>query len=124
LNARIDETENNSTTKNISDLYRDISDFKKGYQPTTNILKDEKGNLVTDIHSILARWGNYFAQLLNVHGFNDVRQMEIHTAEPLVLEPNAFEFEMATDKLKTHITRKLGHSHCGRNLGCGCLRIG
>jgi hypothetical protein len=28
---------------------------KKGYHPRTNIAKDEKGGLVTDIHSILAR---------------------------------------------------------------------
>jgi hypothetical protein len=61
LNARIDETENNSTTRNISDLYRGISDFKKGYQPRTNTLKDDKVDLLTDIYSILARWGNYFA---------------------------------------------------------------
>jgi hypothetical protein len=33
---------------------------------------------------------------------SDVRQTEIHTAEPLVPEPNAFEVEMATEKLKTH----------------------
>jgi hypothetical protein len=29
-------------------LYRDISDFKKGYQPRTNIVNDEKGDLVAD----------------------------------------------------------------------------
>ena len=33
---------------------------------------------------------------------NDVRQTEIHKAEPLVPEPSAFEFEMAIEKLKTH----------------------
>jgi hypothetical protein len=51
---------------------------------------------------------NYFSQLLNVHGVNDVRQTEIHTAEPLVPEPSAFEVEMAMaiEKLKrTQITR-------------------
>jgi len=37
-----------------------------GYQPRTNIVKDEKGDLDTDSHSILARWRNYFSQLLNV----------------------------------------------------------
>ena len=67
------------------DLYRGISDFKKGYQPRTNIVKMEKGDLVANSHSILARWRNYFFQLLNVHGAKDVRQAEIHTAEPLVL---------------------------------------
>jgi hypothetical protein len=37
---------------------------------------------------------------LNVHEVNDVRQTEIHTAEPPVPEPRAFEFEMAIEKLK------------------------
>jgi hypothetical protein len=32
---------------------------------------------------------------LNVNGINDARQTEIHTAEPLVPEPGAFEVEMA-----------------------------
>jgi hypothetical protein len=67
-------------------LYRGISDFKKGYRPRTNIAKDDKGDLVTDCHSILTRWRNYFSQLLKVHGNSNVRQTEIHTAEPLVPE--------------------------------------
>jgi len=46
--------------------------------------------------------GNYFSQLLNVHGVNDDRQTQIHTAEPLVAEPSAFEVEMAIEKLKRH----------------------
>jgi hypothetical protein len=41
-----DEVETNINTKNIRDLYRGINDFKKGYQPRTNIVKDENGNLV------------------------------------------------------------------------------
>ena len=36
---------------------------------------------------------------MNVHGVNDVRQTEIHTAEPLVPEPTAFEVGMAVEKL-------------------------
>ena len=40
--------------------------------------------MVADSHSTLARWKNHFSQLLNVHGVNDVRQTDIHTAEPLV----------------------------------------
>jgi hypothetical protein len=50
-----------------------------------------------DSHSILVRWRNLFSQLLTVHGVNDVRQTEIHTAEPLVPELSAFEFEMAIE---------------------------
>jgi len=50
----------------------------------------------------MARWRNSFSLLLNVHGVNDVRQAEIHTAEPLVPEPSAFEVELAVEKLKSH----------------------
>ena len=39
---------------------------------------------------------------MNVHGAKDVRQEEIHTAEPLVPEPSAFEVELAIEKLKNH----------------------
>ena len=53
-------------------------------------------------HSILARWRNHFCQLLNVHGVNDVRQSLIHTAEPLVTEPSAFEFDLSIELLKSH----------------------
>jgi hypothetical protein len=76
-------------------LYRGTKDFKKVYQPRTNIEEDEKGDFVTDLHAILARWRNHFSQLLNVRGVNDVSQTEIHTVEPLVPELSAFDVEMA-----------------------------
>jgi hypothetical protein len=37
-----------------------------------------------------------------VHGLNDARQTEIHTAQPLVPQPSAFEFEVAIEKLIGH----------------------
>jgi mannose/fructose/N-acetylgalactosamine-specific phosphotransferase system component IIB len=37
-----------------------------------------------------------------VHGINDVRQTDIHTAEPVVLELSAFKIEEAIEKLKRH----------------------
>jgi len=89
LRDKIEELETNSKIQNIRDLYMGINDFKKGYQPRCNIMKDEKGDLVADCNSIVARWRNYFSQLFNVHGVKDVRQAEIHTAEPLVTEPSA-----------------------------------
>jgi hypothetical protein len=50
-------------------------------------------------------WQNHFSQLFSVHGVNDLRQTEIHTAQPVVLELSAFEFEMAIEKIKSHITK-------------------
>jgi len=61
--------------------------------------------LVTDFHSILARWRNYFSQLFNVHGVSNVRHTEIHTAEPLVPEPSVFEVEIPIEKPKGDISR-------------------
>jgi hypothetical protein len=35
-----------------------------------------------------------------VHNISDVRQIEVHMAEPLVPGPNRFEVEIAIEKLK------------------------
>jgi len=67
-----------------------------------NIVKNEKGDLIANSHSIVARWKNYFSQLFNVHGINDVGKAEIHTAEPLVSEPSVSDVELAIYKLKSH----------------------
>ena len=58
--------------------------------------------MVTVSHSILARCRNHTSQLLKGHGVNDVRQTDKQSAEPLVSELGAFEFEMAFEKLKRH----------------------
>jgi sugar lactone lactonase YvrE len=58
------------------------------------IVKNEKGDMVTDCHSILAMWRNHFPQLLYVYWVN-VRHTEIHKVEPQAHEPSAFEVEMA-----------------------------
>jgi hypothetical protein len=83
-------------------LYKVIVGLQKGYQPRTNIVKHDKADLVIDCHTILAGWKNHFCHLWNVHGVNDVRQRHIHTAEPLLHEPRAFEFEMTIEKPNGH----------------------
>jgi hypothetical protein len=64
LKVKIVELGTNSKIKNIRDMYRGINDFKKGYQPKSNIAKDEKGDLVTDCYIILARWGESFLSIV------------------------------------------------------------
>ncbi|PNF14323.1 hypothetical protein B7P43_G06024 [Cryptotermes secundus] len=91
----------NSKNMNIRDLYRGINDFKWSYQRSSNLVNDENGDLIADSH-ILSRWRNYFSQLLNVHRVSDVRLTEIHTAEPLIPDPNPFEVESAIAKLKRY----------------------
>jgi hypothetical protein len=65
-------------------------------------VKDENGDLLADSHNILNRWKNYFSQLLNVRNVSDVRQIEVHTAEPLAPGPSRLEVEIAIAKLKKY----------------------
>jgi hypothetical protein len=60
-------------------MYGSRVECDKGYQLVSNLLKDENDDLLTDSMKGLK---NYFCQLLNLHGVNDVRQTEMHTAEP------------------------------------------
>jgi hypothetical protein len=102
LKYKINDIELNGKNKNIRDLYRGITEFKKGYQPKTYQVKDERGDLLEDPQQILTRWKNYFCQLLNVKGPGSIRQTEIHTAEPFVPEPSAAEVEVAIRKMKKY----------------------
>jgi hypothetical protein len=54
LKAKMDELEINSKIKISWTCYMGIIDFKKSYRSKTNIVKDEKADLVTGSHSILA----------------------------------------------------------------------
>ena len=56
LKAKNEELQTNSKIRSIRGLYRGIIDFKNGYQPRTDIVKDEKGDLVADCHSIVVRF--------------------------------------------------------------------
>ena len=90
--------------KNVRDLCRGISDFKKGYQPRTNIINDEKGDLFIQTATVFWLGGGtiYLSSSMYVHGVSDFRHVEIHTAEPLMPEPSAFEVELSIEKLKSH----------------------
>jgi hypothetical protein len=65
-------------------------------------VKDENGDLLADPYNILNRWKNYVSQLFNVHNVSYVRQIEIHTAEPLVPGPSRLEVEIAIAKMKRY----------------------
>jgi hypothetical protein len=61
----------------------------------------EYTDLVTDCHSI---WlgGETILLVSECTGVNDVRQSEMHTAEPPVPEPNVFDFDMVIENLNGH----------------------
>lgn len=94
LKEKINELAMNSKN-NIGDLYRGINECKRGYQPRSDLVKNESDDMVADSHNTLNRLKNYFSQLLNVQRVSDVKQTEIHTVEPLVLDPSPFEVQIA-----------------------------
>jgi hypothetical protein len=65
-------------------------------------VKDENFYLLADSQNILNGWKNYYSQLLNVLNVSDVRQIEVHTAEPLVPCPSRLEVEITVAKLKKY----------------------
>jgi hypothetical protein len=56
MKNKINELAMNSKTKNIRSLYRGIIEFKKGYQPRSNLVQDENGDL-------LCRFQQHFKQV-------------------------------------------------------------
>jgi hypothetical protein len=66
LRDKINELATSSKNKNIRDLYRGTNEFKRGYHPRNNLVKDENGDLLAYSQNILNRWKKYFPQLLNV----------------------------------------------------------
>jgi hypothetical protein len=63
---------------------------------------DENGDQLASSHNILNSWKNYFSHLVNVHRVSNVKEIEIHTAEPLIPDPSLFEIEIGIEKLKTY----------------------
>jgi hypothetical protein len=90
----MNELATNSKNKNIRDPYKGTDEFKSDYQPRNNLVKDENGDLLGDSHNILNRW--------KVHTVSDVRQIEVHMAEPFVPGPSHHEVEIAIAKLKKY----------------------
>jgi hypothetical protein len=99
---KINELAMNSKNKNIRDLYRGVNEFKWGYEPRANLVKDENCDQLADSNNVVNRWKSYISQLLNVHNVSDVKQIEIHTTAPLVLGPSHPEIEISIAKLKKY----------------------
>jgi hypothetical protein len=102
MKVKINELETNCKKRNISDLSRGINEFKRGYQPRSNLVKDENDDLLADSHNILNRWKGNFSHFFNVHRIISVRQIEIQTADPLITDLNIFELKIAIGNLKIY----------------------
>jgi hypothetical protein len=98
--------------KNIGVRFRGTNEFKKCYQPGTNLLKliiliclqiPTLFWLVEELLLLAAAVCTYVHTY--IHGVNDSGQTEMHTAEPLVPALRCFEFEIAIEKLERYKSR-------------------
>jgi hypothetical protein len=48
------------------------------------------------------KWKKYFCEVFNLYGAGDVRQTEMHTAEPFVPESSVSEVQVNIGKLKRY----------------------
>jgi hypothetical protein len=77
LKDKINKLATKSTTKNNRYPYRRINEFKAGYQPRSNPVKDENGDMLADFNTNVSRRKSYFFRLLDVHNVSDVKQKYI-----------------------------------------------
>jgi len=71
-------------------------EFRKVYQPRSNLVEDKNSDLLADLFIILNKWKNNLSVSQHiVHGISDIRQSAEHTAGPLMSKPSAYESEMA-----------------------------
>jgi hypothetical protein len=91
-------------------------------------VKKEKCDLFVGSHSSWARCRNRFSQPLNIRGLN-YRQRALLTAERLVPEKSAFDFELAIEKLKGQKSPGIDHispefiKAGGSTIGCEILKL-
>jgi hypothetical protein len=55
LKDKINELATNSKNKKFRDLYKRINELKRDYQPRSNSVKDENGDLLAHSHNISNR---------------------------------------------------------------------
>jgi hypothetical protein len=71
------QTVKDKTSRDLYEEYpvlRNVNESMKGYRPVSNRVKDGNDGLLAHAYHILNRWKNYFCQLWNLRGVNDVRQ--------------------------------------------------
>lgn len=83
-------------------FYQEVKTVKKGYQPTTQILEDSDGNLITDPERIKSEWRRYFEELLNCPPVQNEMEDPGGNSEAQIEIPSFEEVRNAIMRLKNN----------------------
>lgn len=81
-------------------FYREVREIRKGYQPTTQILEDDNGDLISDKEQIITTWREYFLKLLNCHPSDQSISQHTEDSQEEVEPLNFSEVQRTVKKLK------------------------
>lgn len=101
-NNEIEEMESNMSINNTRDFYKTVKQYKKGFQPHANKILDRSGELLSDKGSRLARWKEYFQELLEPTEVPEVVGGEFATVDPEIDDPSYEEVVEAIHELKNN----------------------
>ena len=96
---KIEGSQKNNRTR---EMYDEIKDLTKSFQPHLGVVKDENGNILTESEKITERWKRYCEEMYsNNHSTDNVQLCEKETEqEEPMLPPLRSEIEWAIKSLK------------------------
>ncbi|KAL4141659.1 hypothetical protein QTP88_004260 [Uroleucon formosanum] len=96
---RIKQIEDNRTNPRL--FFKQTKELKTGYNPRTEIMKEENGELVTG-EKIAKQFGKMFEELLNPQTHQDHTQIKYYTEEPEDVELTDDEVRTTINTLKNN----------------------
>lgn len=103
IKKKLEEMDKQNLQNEARKFYKGTDWFRKEYKPRLGGCKDKTGKLLGEEEEILARWTEYYRELLNKNGNGNVdKRPEIQTAEPFIRKPTLREVKTAIQRMKNH----------------------
>lgn len=101
LEREITQLEENHRNQNVREMYKQVKNVKKGFEPRIQCIEDENKTMLHSEEQILVRWKQYFSQLLNSTNFVNTQEDDLN--DNIIIEPPTLEeVRMVIDKAKNN----------------------
>jgi hypothetical protein len=105
MNDQLLLIESNITENNTKQAFREVTFYKEGFKPRTDLCKDKQGKIISDNAAIKNRWKEHFQQLLRskVNNSHYNPQDALQTDDGIQVEPSTLnEIKEAIKMQKPH----------------------